>query len=406
MSVGDKVKVLQVNCVYKKGSTGKIVFDIHDCLRKEGIESIICYGRGQNENEKDVYKISSEIISKFNNIKSRITGMQYNGSYLATRKLINIIKSENPEVVHLHCLNGFFVNIYKIINFLKENNISTILTLHAEFMHTANCGHAYDCDKWKMGCGNCPRLREATNSYLFDRTNKSWSKMKAAFEGFDDLIVTSVSPWLEDRAKQSPILKDKKHLTILNGIDTERTFYPRETEYLIKKHNINDEKIILHVTANFCSEIKGGKYIIDLAKSMSDENVKFIVIGNKDKRIGLPSNIIDVGIVLDQNELATYYSMADVTVITSKRETFSMICAESLACGTPVVGFKAGAPEQISLREYSEFVDYGNLQGLKSKIINLLYNKNSSKDDLLIQAKNKYSKENMFERYINIYEKN
>ena len=58
-------------------------------------------------------------------------------------------------------------------------------------------------------------------------TNKSWVKMEEAFSGFDNLIVTSVSPWLEKRAKQSPILGDKIHYTVLNGIETRETFYPR-----------------------------------------------------------------------------------------------------------------------------------------------------------------------------------
>ena len=53
--------------------------------------------------------------------------------------------------------------------------------------------------------------------------------------------------------------------------------------------------------------------------------------------------------VEDQSELAAFYSLADVTLLTSEKETFSMVCAESLCCGTPVVGFQAGAPEGISL---------------------------------------------------------
>ena len=86
------MKILQVNCVYNTGSTGKIVYDLHKTLERKGIESIVCYGRGKKLKEKNIYKTSFELISKFNNIKSRITGFQYNGSFFATNKLINIIK--------------------------------------------------------------------------------------------------------------------------------------------------------------------------------------------------------------------------------------------------------------------------------------------------------------------------
>ena len=112
------MKVMQINCVYNTGSTGKIVHDIHTELKKRGIDSIVCYGRGKNITEADVYKTSSEFLAKFNNVKSRFTGMPYNGSFFATNKLFKIIKKEKPDVVHLHCINGYFVNIYRLINFL------------------------------------------------------------------------------------------------------------------------------------------------------------------------------------------------------------------------------------------------------------------------------------------------
>ena len=162
------MKILQVNCVFRTGSTGKIMDDIHKSLKNKGIESIFCYGRGVKIVEHDIYKTSSEIEAKLNNFRSRLGGLQYGGSFIATRRLIKIIKSEKPDVVHLHCINGFFVNIYRLLNFLKKNDIPTVLTLHAEFMYTGNCGHAYECDKWKSGCGKCPSLRKSTYSYTFD----------------------------------------------------------------------------------------------------------------------------------------------------------------------------------------------------------------------------------------------
>ena len=44
------MKVLQVNCVHNIGSTGKIVYEIHKALMANGMESIICYGRGEKVN--------------------------------------------------------------------------------------------------------------------------------------------------------------------------------------------------------------------------------------------------------------------------------------------------------------------------------------------------------------------
>ncbi|MDB8545637.1 glycosyltransferase [Turicibacter sanguinis] len=398
------MKVLQVNCVYKKGSTGKIVYDIHKSLQDMGIESVVCYGRGKKETEPKVYKTSNEYLAKFNNIKSRFTGLQYNGSFIATKNLIKIIEKESPDVVHLHCLNGFFVNIYKLLNYLKKNNIRTVLTLHAEFMYTGGCGHAFECERWLSGCGNCPRLKEATRSYFFDQTSIAWEKMKQCFSNFDNLIVVPVSPWVEKRAKKCQFFKHIEMQTILNGIDTNSIFYPRNIEYLKERHNLTNEVILLHVTASFDDPVKGGKYIIQLAEKFKNQNIKIILIGNKNPGLNIPENIIDVGVIKNQHELAAYYSLADLTILTSKRETYSMVCAESLSCGTPVIGFKAGAPEEISLKKYSSFVNYGMIDELYEEI-QMWLKKGGLFSELGIEtAKNKYSKEKMCKGYINLYE--
>lgn len=401
------MKVLQVNVVYKKGSTGKIVYDIHTELQKKGIQSVVCYGRGTTIKEKNIYKTSSELLAKVNALRSRITGLQYNGSWLATNKLVKIIKKEKPDIVHLHCINGYFVNIYSLLNFLKKNNINTVLTLHAEFMYTGGCGNALNCEKWKNknGCSNCPLLKEATNSYFFDRTNTSWKMMKKSFAEFNNLIVVSVSPWVMNRAKQSIILSGKEHVTVLNGIDTATTFKLKEFEDLKNNLNIKDEKILLHVTASFTSDFKGGRYIIELAKRLSKNNIKIIVIGNKNKNLDLPKNIIDIGVISNQNELAMYYSLADLSVITSRQETFSMVCAESLSCGTPVVGFKAGAPEHISLSDYSEFVENGNIDSLETVVRKWISKEDVDKEEISKIGRKVYAKENMLDGYIEVYNK-
>ncbi|MDF2522783.1 MAG: hypothetical protein K0R31_424, partial [Clostridiales bacterium] len=135
------MKIIQINAVYPIGSTGKIVHDIHTHLLENGYESVVCYGRGKVLDEQYVYKIAPELIMKMQSLWSKITGYAYAGCYISTKNLINIIKSERPDIVHLHCINSYTVNIYKLLDFLKVNNIPTVLTLHAEFMHTAGCGY-------------------------------------------------------------------------------------------------------------------------------------------------------------------------------------------------------------------------------------------------------------------------
>ena len=402
------MKILQVNCVYKQGSTGKIVYDLHSEFQKNGMESVVCYGRGDIVRDQNVYKTCGELYSKLNNMLSRITGIMYAGCVLSTQKLIKIIKKEKPDIVHLHCINGYFVNIYRIVKYLRVNGIKTVLTLHAEFMFTGGCGYAIECTQWMkpLGCGypKCPRWRTETGSLFVDRTASMWKYMKEAFCGFDNLTVVSVSPWLMNRAQKSVIFSGKKNITIFNGIDT-KIFYPRDVKSKKEKWDLRDKKILFHVTASFKRDkthIKGGYYILELAKRLKNENVVILVAGGHEDIPDAPDNLIFLGKIYDQKELADYYSIADLTVLTSKRETFSMVTVESLCCGTPIVGFCAGGPESIAIKEYSIFVPHGDIEALY-KAVQMELTMGKSRE-ISEKATKMYSKQKMAQDYKKCYE--
>ena len=402
------MKVLQVNCVYNSGSTGKIVKDIHSELLNNDIESVVCYGRGNKINENNIYLLSNNIFGKINNAISRFKGVLYGGCHYSTIKLINIIKKEKPDIVHLHCLNGFFVNIYEFLKWLGKNNIKVVLTLHAEFMYTGSCGYSYECEKWKQsnGCSDCKIWKTETNSVVGDKTYKSFNFMNKAFNYIkpENITIVSVSPWLMNRAQNSYILKNFEHQCVFNGVDT-NIFYNKNIQKDSMFENNADKKIVFHPTSYFsCNQDddKGGRYIISLADKMVAEKYHFYVAGDYDRNINVTENVTLLGKITDQSILADYYSAADLTLIASKQETFSMVCAESLCCGTPVVGFKAGGPESISLNEYSKFVEYANIDTLDKTIKEFCFNK-CKNYDISNNAKDVYSKEIMTKNYIKIY---
>jgi putative colanic acid biosynthesis glycosyltransferase len=399
------MKILSINLFYKEGSTGKILYEIHKGLISKGYDSVVCHALGKH-NEENVYKFSSEFFSKFFTYISALTGMQYTYSYLETLRLIALIKRHKPDIVHVHVINCNTVNIYRLLDFLKKNNFRTIITFHAEFLYTGGCSHALDCTKWKTGCGKCPRLWDATHSLYFDWTHYFWKKFESIYSGFENrLEITCVSGWLRARAVQSPFFKNINISIIENGTDTKNIFFPQKNEDLIKKYNLSDKKVILHVTPSFRSKIKGGEYILKLGQRLDKELYSIIIIGYDDNQ-NLPSNIIPIKHIKDQKLLAEYYSMADLTIITSKVETYSMVCAESLSCGTPVVGFKCGAPEYISLKEYSCFVENGNMDALEDAVYNWIDKKDSIKDELIKSASDHYSTDRMVNKYIELYNNN
>ena len=154
--------------------------------------------------------------------------------------------------------------------------------------------------------------------------------------------------------------------------------------------------------SNFWSKIKGGKWILKLAEQMPQ--VLFIMVGVDSRPHLVPKNVLMISPLRNQNLLAEYYSAADVLLLTSSYETFSMVVAESLACGTPVVGFNSGAPEEVAPSGYGSFVTHGDIEALKV-CINAHMKQPKKKKSLRYShfAKKMYSKERMVHEYEVIY---
>jgi len=391
------VKVLQINNVYAEKSTGKITKEIHEGLLQAGHESVVVYGRGAGAAEPGVRRLCPDWYGKANSFLSRITGMPYGGCVLSTLRLFSVLRQEKPDVVHLQCINGNFVNIYWLIRWLKKHGIKTVCSLHAEFMYTANCGYALDCEQWHHGCRKCPDKWRAVKSWFFDRTAASWNAMKKAFQGFEqDCVICPVSGWTENRAKQSMILNQFLFRTVFNGVNSKDVFHGGTSKSL--------NPIVLNVTSYFSEErehIKGGWYLLQLAERMPE--VTFLVAGKTAEIEHIPDNLVLLGEIKNQQELADLYRKSNLSIIVSKRETFSMPCAESLCCGTPVVGFRAGAPEQIAIPEFSEFVEQGDLDQLERVVRVWLDRTDLDAGQIARIAEQKYSVQTMVNEFLEVY---
>lgn len=397
-----KVLLIDVNCKYS--STGKIVYDLYTDLNQHGHTAAICYGRGPLVKEPETNRFSSGIETCAHAFLTRVTGLTGIYSPVSTRRLLRFMDRFKPDVVHIHELHAYFVNLAPVMRYLKKNHIKTVWTFHCEFMYTGKCGYALDCERWKDACGKCPQVGNYPASLLFDFTRKMLRDKKRMFEGFDNLTIATPSRWLADRVRQS-FLKDKDIRVVPNGIDTEKVFFPRSFGHLKIKHNLTDEKVVLAVASNLMSEMKGGQWVLQLAKGLQGQNFKFILIGVGEPVQNLADNLIVLERTSNQIELAEYYSMADFTLLTSKKETFSLVCAESLACGTPIIGFESGAPSEIVPRGDGVFVPYGDIGALEKEVLRFYENplKDRNRLEIADRAKSAFSNSMMAKKYRELY---
>lgn len=398
-----KMKILQLSSHYNQGGAAKIVTYLHRQLMGDGLEMKTLYGRGKVQNEQGVTGYGNSLSVLMDAFCSRVSG--YSGCFSkgVTKRLLWEIERFGPDVVHLHALHGYHLNIPMLFAYLQKQEIPWIWTFHDCYAFTGNCGYHFDCDKWKSGCGECPYVQSYPKSLFWDRSREQWQQKKALFTAEQRGVVVAPSRWLTGEAKQSFFGK-YPCITIPNGIDTEHTFYPRDMAETRRKLGFEpEEKIVLGIAADYKDPRKGVKYILQAAKELG-EDVKVILIGYHGELQS--KNVIALPVISDSSLLAEYYSIADVFVLPSLAENYATTAVEALACGTPVVGFDVGGiPEQL-VEGMGIVVPTGDVQAFTEAINAVLYGKAPlcTRAERSERTKKRNSLQNMAAQYRRIYE--
>ena len=395
-----KILLLDVNC--KFSSTGQIVYNLYTFLNQYGETAAICYGRGKEIHEKNIFKFGLDLETKLHALLTRLTGYTGCFSYFSTWRLIQFIEKFQPDVVHIHELHAYFVNDTQLLSYLSKKGIKVVHTLHCEFSYTGKCGHSLMCDKWKTVCKDCPLRRHYPASLFFDRTQEMFKAKKKAFGAIRELVITTPSLWLTERAKQS-FFKERRIITIHNGIDTD-IFRPVNTDNIRKKYSIDEkEKVVLALAPHLLSESKGGLFVLRMAKDLRDK-VRFILIGVDGEKERVEGNTIILGPIYDKVLLAQFYSLADLFVICSNRENYPTTCLEAQACGTPICGFDTGGIRETCITEKEgRFVEFGDLISLQKIICETPKKPNSTSEWLAKNAHIILSKNSMANKFLEIY---
>lgn len=279
---GKKQRILMIDIHCKNSSTGKIVYDLASKLRKDGREAAVCHGRGPEVKEPGVYKFGLDWETNLHALLARVTG--YNGCFspLSTRRLIRYIEDFKPDLIHIHELHAYFVNLKPLLTYIKKKNIPVVWTFHCEYMYTGRCGIAYDCTGYHTGCRRCPNIREYPKSLFFDHAATMFRWKQELLRDLDMTIVTP-SQWLASRVKLS-FLKDKPLRVIHNGINTD-IFHPVDAAKLRADLQIPEgARVILALAPDIMLPEKGGQWVLQLAEQMLGENIVFVLVGDPSQK--------------------------------------------------------------------------------------------------------------------------
>ena len=391
------MRILHVDVNYKHSSTGRIVYELSQAAKAQGHSVFATYGRGQKDDDPDAFKFGYDFETMIHALLTRITGLTAYFSPFSTIRLINKIKKFQPDIVHLHDLHGYFLNIGQLINYLKSTSIRVVWTFHCEFMYTGKCANTKSCNKFESECNECPLLRDYPKTWFFDFTKFMYHQKKNWFNEFNQLSrIITVSDWLKEKVGKSFLNKFKTDV-IHNGISTD-TFRPIPTTINRPLHQSKDDIIILSVIGNLDDQNKGYHRLKKISELVENSRIRFIVIGNSKKRLLDSNNLFHINKIQDTTILNSYYNNADYFMILSEYESYPTVCLEASATNTPIIGYDVGGvyeasksvPNYLFSFESNELIEFiEKLDGKKNS---------STRDNSFLD--NKF----MIENYLRLYQ--
>lgn len=395
------MKVLAINSG-NFGSTGNIMLDINDQLKKSGHQAYSSCSDGRSMRKKkleDHIYIGNIVELNLHLNLACTTGKAGMYSKIGTRKFLDKVDKIAPDIIHLHNLHNSYINLEMLFSYIKKNRIKVVWTLHDCWSFTGHCPHfdMVDCNKWKVECYDCPQFKEYPRSRI-DNSKFMYKLKKKWFTGVENLTIVTPSQWLGDLVKQS-FLKEYPVKVINNGIDLE-VFKPTKSDFR-EIYNCKNKIILLGVAFGW-GKRKGLDIFIELAKVL-EEKYQIVLVGtDEDIDKVLPKNIISIHRTQNQKELAEIYSAADLFFNPTREEVFGLVNVEALACGTPVITFNSGGSPECINKTCGIVVEKDDLFNSINSIDELL-NKRVDKE-MCINRAFLFKKNEKYQEYINLYE--
>jgi glycosyltransferase involved in cell wall biosynthesis len=342
------MKILIVNTSDIEGGAARAAYRLHKSLLNNNIDSqmLVQSKSGDDFTVTAELKKTTKYINKLRPVLDSLPVRKYkertktlfSPSWLGFSGMVDKINVINPDIVHLHWICGGMMSIEDIGRIKSP----IVWSLHDMWAFTGGCHYDEECKGYEKECGNCKVLGSNKEK---DLSKKIFLRKQKAYASKKDITIVGLSSWLNKCSKNSTLLKDKNHINLPNPIDTD-IFKPFDKEKARELWNLpKDKKLVLFGAMGATSDPrKGFDELSEAMSKLKDTNIEFVVFGSN-----RPQNAPDFGFkthylgsLADDITLVTLYSAVDVMVVPSLQENLSNAIMESLACGTPVVGFDIG----------------------------------------------------------------
>jgi glycosyltransferase involved in cell wall biosynthesis len=294
-----------------------------------------------------------------------------NFSYPGTWRVLDLA-GLRPSIIHCHNLHSGYFDL-RALPWLS-GVAPLVITLHDAWLLSGHCAHSFSCGRWRHGCGTCPDLN-IPPALTRDGTAANWKRKRRILQR-SHLYVIAPSRWIMEQAQQSILAPAIRGARIIpNGVDLQ-IFRPRDKV----RARLDLGLPLAARIACFVAEGARSNPFKDwrtqaaalelLAVRRSGRGLLYLAIGadGAASRVG-GIEVRCVPYTADPHQMALYYQASDICVHAALAETFGLVIAEALACGTPVVATRTGGiPEVVRDQETGLLVDPGDAPELANAI--------------------------------------
>ncbi|MCJ7839478.1 N-acetyl-alpha-D-glucosaminyl L-malate synthase BshA [Lederbergia sp. NSJ-179] len=294
-------------------------------------------------------------------------------------KMAEVIRRENLDLLHVHYAIPHAVCAI-LAKQMVDKDVKIVTTLHGTDISILG----YD-----------PTLVEA---------------IKFGIEKSD--AVTAVSHALKKETNE--IIAPQKELNVIHNFIDERVYQKVNAEHLKKAYGIlPHEKVLIHVS-NFRPVKRVDDVVSVFAKIAEEIPAKLLLIGDGPEKLKLcrltkELDIEDKVLFLGkQDHLEELYSVSDLMLLLSEKESFGLVALEAMSCGIPCIGTNIGGiPEVVEDGVNGFLCELGDLEAMRDKAITLLTNPTLYKrfsENALVTPEKYFHSHMIVEQYEQLYE--
>jgi len=347
------MKVLILNTSDMAGGAAKAAYRLHRALIARGVTSRMVV-QSKSSGDDTVIGPSGALHAMWSRLRPtldllpvrayrRRSRVPFNVGLLPSPALMEHIRFQRPDVVHLHWICGGLLPIEA----LARIRAPIVWTLHDMWAFTGGCHYDERCGRFKTGCGRCPVLgSNAANdlsAWVFRRKRKAFGALRR-------LTAVGLSRWMTECARSSRLLGAMPTVHLPNAIDTNR-YRPLDRRESRRRLGLPpDDRLILFTAARpTWDPRKGWRHLLQALKELPPDGHRLVLAGDRNPPSiqTPPIPIHHAGEIRAEADLAALYSACDLTVVPSVQENLSNVLMESLACGTPVVAFDVGGNRDL-----------------------------------------------------------